>query len=168
MSENGSTNNNIPSGFTMSLALVDAIPVLLFSASVIVLALRFNSVLFIIGAVCSAFAGACKVLWKIIIAAKKKNVGVFNKLFKPFMFGGFALVLLSVILNMHRIDLASIWAAVTGVPAVFFFVIGIVGMTAMAVMGARLDKNSAKNNWIEQCTNSAAQLAFFLGIIFCG
>lgn len=170
MSENKTSGktDSVPSGFTLSLALVDAIPVILFSISVTVLALRFDSALFVIGAVCCTLGGAVKVLWKLIIAVKQKNIPIFNKLFRPLMFGGFALIAASVIINAGRIDLPALLSAVTGMPAVIFFAAGLVGMTAMGVMGAKLDKTSAKINWIEQCTNASAQLAFLLGIIACG
>ena len=51
-------------GFTVSLALVDAIPVLFFGASMILVAERFGSPLFIAGASLSTAAGCFKVLWK--------------------------------------------------------------------------------------------------------
>lgn len=56
--------DSVPSGFTLSLALVDAIPVILFSISVTVLALRFDSALFVIGALCCTLGGAaCVSAW---------------------------------------------------------------------------------------------------------
>lgn len=48
--------------FTLSLALFDALPVIFFSASMIVIALNFNNVIFVLGAVLCALAGILKVL----------------------------------------------------------------------------------------------------------
>ena len=48
-------------GFTIGLALVDAIPVLSFGISMVIIATRFDSALFMIGASLSVLAGCCKV-----------------------------------------------------------------------------------------------------------
>ena len=52
-----SKEKEIPEGFTLGMALMDAMPVLLFVCSVILIASKFHSVLFLAGAVCSALAG---------------------------------------------------------------------------------------------------------------
>ncbi|MDO4809343.1 MAG: hypothetical protein Q4A04_05205 [Eubacteriales bacterium] len=44
------TKNTIPENFTLSLALVDALPVLFFGGSMILIGLLFGSPLFLIGA----------------------------------------------------------------------------------------------------------------------
>ena len=46
-------------GFTVALALVDAIPVLSFGISMVIIATRFESPLFMIGAALSVLAGCC-------------------------------------------------------------------------------------------------------------
>ena len=46
-------------GFTVALALVDAIPVLRFGISMVIIASRFDSPLFMIGAFLSVLAGCC-------------------------------------------------------------------------------------------------------------
>ena len=55
-------------GFTVALALVDAIPVLSFGISMVIIAGRFDSPLFMIGVALSVLAGCCKVCWKLILA----------------------------------------------------------------------------------------------------
>ena len=67
------TKDTVPEDFTLSLALVDALPVLFFGGSMILTALLFKSRLFLIGALACFWAGAAKVLWKIIVVKKKKN-----------------------------------------------------------------------------------------------
>ena len=68
------TKDTVPENFTLSLALVDALPVLFFGGSMILIGLLFKSVLFMIGALLCFWAGAAKVVWKVIVVTKKKNV----------------------------------------------------------------------------------------------
>lgn len=153
-------------GFTLSLALVDALPVLLFGASCILIGMIFKSPLFIIGA-CLCFAGGfMKVMWKVVLALKKKDVRFLNKQFRYTMIGGFVLIIISVIVGFKRISLAAIGAAITGLPQVIFFALWLVGMITMGVLAKKLDSAVAKNNWIEQCVNGVAQLCFFVGLLF--
>lgn len=159
------SGSDVPEGFTLGLAIVDAIPVLEFCASTIVVALRFQSVLFVVGAVCSALAGCGKVLWKIILACAKRNVSWLNKQFRYLMGAGFVLMLVAVLVNLGSLQLGAIMRRVFAFPAVVFFALGVAGMVAMGVMGAKLDKNVARNNWIEQITNAVAQGMFLVGII---
>lgn len=60
--------------FTLSLALVDALPVLFFGVAAAALGLKLHSALFFIGAVVCLLAGAGKVLWKLLLALKGKDV----------------------------------------------------------------------------------------------
>lgn len=159
------SGSDVPEGFTLGLAIVDAVPVLEFCASTIVVALRFQSVLFVVGAACSALAGCGKVLWKIILACAKRNVSWLNKQFRYLMGAGFILMLVAVLVNLGSLQLGAIMRRVFAFPAVVFFVLGVAGMVAMGVMGAKLDKNVARNNWIEQITNAVAQGMFLVGII---
>ena len=85
-------------GFTVGLALVDAIPVLLFGVSAIVIGARWGNVLFLIGAVAMFVGGASKVLWKLLIGMGKGDKPLLAKLFRPLMFGGFALVLIAIVI----------------------------------------------------------------------
>ena len=61
-------------GFTIGLALVDAIPVLSFGISMLIIAGRFNSPLFTLGAVLSVLGGCCKVAWKLVLGITKKTI----------------------------------------------------------------------------------------------
>ncbi len=65
-------------GFTVALALVNAIPVLLFGSSMILVASRFGHPLFIIGAALSTLAGCCKVAWKLILVSFTLGFGSIN------------------------------------------------------------------------------------------
>ena len=54
--------------FPLSLALVDALPVLFFGAAAAILGVKLRSVVFIVGAALCLLAGAGKVVWKLLIA----------------------------------------------------------------------------------------------------
>ncbi len=160
------TRDTIPEDFTLSLALVDALPVLFFGASVILIGLIFKNALFLTGAILCFWAGAAKVLWKIIVVKKKKNVWWMFLQMRIAMPVGFSVMLLAVILNRNAIDLHTVLAAVLSLPSVVFFAIGALGMVLMGVFAAKLDSSDVRSNWIEQLTNAAAQAAIFTGILF--
>lgn len=154
-------------GFTLALALVDAIPVLFFGASMILIAIHFTSWIFIVGAILSTLAGCGKVLWKMLLVIRKKDIHWLNKPFVPMQATGFVLMLLSFILGFRKINFADLWSTVTAFPCVVFFA---VWLTMMGVMvwyrKNRFDDNSAKANWTAQIINSVAQISLFIGIIF--
>ena len=153
-------------GFTLSLALVDAIPVLLFGASVIIIGSRLQSPLFTIGAVLSTLAGCLKVVWKLILAIKKKNVRWLSKGFLPLMCAGWALILLSLIL-MRSGGMNTAWAdGLIRMPSVLLIALYIVLMGFMVWFRKKRFKNDdARSNWIAQIINCVAMASLFLGIL---
>ena len=160
------TKDTIPENFTLSLALVDALPVLFFGGSMILIGLLFGSLLFLIGAALCFWAGAAKVLWKIIVVARKKNVWWMFLQMRIVMPVGFALMILAVILNRSEINLPAVLASVLSFPSVIFFAAGVIGMVLMGVFAAKLDSADVRSNWIEQLTNAIAQASIFTGILF--
>ena len=160
------TKNTIPENFTLSLAFVDALPVLFFGGSTILIGLLFGSPLFLTGAVLCFWAGAAKVLWKIIVVKKKKNIWWLFLQMRIVMPLGFALMIFAVIMNRSAINLPAVFAAVISLPSVIFFAIGVTGMVLMGVFAAKLDSADVRSNWIEQITNALAQAAVFTGILF--
>ncbi len=153
-------------GFTVALALVDALPVLFFGGSMAILAARFGSPLFAVGAGLCIVAGLCKVLWKLLLGLKKGNFAFLTKPFVPCMAGGFLLMLAAVAINWKRISLAALWADISSLPSAAFFALGLAAMAAMGVLAKKLDQKSAKSNWCEQIVNSVAQGAILLGVLF--
>ena len=153
-------------GFTLALALVDAIPVLLFGASMIMIAARCNSVLFVIGAVLSTLAGCFKVLWKIILATRKKNVKWLNKGFLPLMGAGWILILLSLILMAVR-GANTAWASgLVRMPGILFLALWLVLMLFMVwYRKKRFINDDAKKNWTAQIINLIGQAALLLAIV---
>lgn len=159
------TREIVPEGFTLSLALIDALPVLFFCASMMVISRFFSSSLFLIGAMLCFLAGAAKVLWKLIVVWRKKNIWFLFLQMRILMPIGFVLMLISLFVNRSAISLAGMGAAFLRMPSLIFFLIGIAGMVLMAVFAVKLDSSNAKANWIEQLTNGIAQVAFFVGLL---
>jgi hypothetical protein len=160
------SENGLPQGFTLGMAYMDALPVIFFSCSMLNIALRFHSLIFVIGAIFSSLAGLGKVLWKILIAAVKKNITPLASQFRYLMSSGFLLMLLSLILNHKKIVWSSLRQAVFTMPSMLFFFLAIAGMVLMGICAAKLDKTDAKSNWLEESINTLAQLFLFLGILF--
>ena len=154
-------------GFTVGLALVDAIPVLSFAVSMLIIAGRFDSPLFLLGADLCVLGGCCKVSWKLILGIAKKDLRWLNNPFVPMMAGGFLMILLALILNLRKIDAAAVAAAVTGFPSLLFFLAWI-GL--MCFMGwyrkNRFQNDNARANWTAQIINAVGQTCLLLGILF--
>lgn len=150
--------------FPLSLALVDAIPVILFSISGIIIASLFKNTFFTIGICLCVVAGLGKVMWKFLITLVHKDYHFLNTQLRVLMPLGFLLMVIAVVCNVTKIDWSAVLAAVLSLPSLIFFIIGLCGMGAMFVFAAKRD-DSLKSNWIEQGTNSIAQLMFLLGIL---
>ena len=154
-------------GFTVGLALVDAIPVLSFGISMVIIAARFRSPLFMVGAALSVLAGCFKVAWKLVLGITRKDLRWLNKPFVPMQGAGFLLMIVSVILGFRRIRWAGVLAAVMGVPSILFFIAWI-GL--LCFMGwyrkNRFSNDDARSNWTAQIVNAVGQTCLLLGILF--
>ncbi len=154
-------------GFTVALALVDAIPVLSFGIAMVIIAGRFDSPLFLIGAVLSVLGGCCKVAWKLVLGIAKKDLRWLNKPFVPLMAGGFLLLLVSFILGFGKINWAGVGAAIVSMPSVLFFTAWIGLMFFMGWYRKHKFKNDdARANWTAQIINAVGQTCLLLGILF--
>ncbi|MBQ0065448.1 MAG: hypothetical protein KBT48_06755 [Firmicutes bacterium] len=151
-------------GFTWKLALLDACPVLLFGISVLSIGAKFNNPFFRIGAILSFLAGLGKVVWKILLAWKQKDVRILSNQFKYCMISGAMIMFISTI--MAKVNWLSLFQAMCTMPSVIFFGIGIIGMALMGYMAKNCSQEDAKNNWIEEVINTLAQLCILLGILF--
>ena len=156
-------------GFTIGLALVDAVPVLSFGISMILIASRFDSPLFLVGAALSVLAGCCKVAWKLVLGIWKKDLRWLNKPFVPVQAAGFLLMLVSFLLGFRRIRWAAVGAALIGFPSIVFFLAWIGLMGFMGWFRKNKFKNDdAKTNWTAQIINAVGQTCLLLGILFAG
>ena len=154
-------------GFTLGLALVDAIPVLSFGISMVIIASRFDSPLFMVGAALSVLAGCCKVAWKLILGIAKKDLRWLNKPFVPMQAAGFLLMLISFIIGFGKINWAGVGAALIGFPSLPFFIawIGLMGFMGWFRKN-KFNNDDAKSNWTAQIINAIGQTCLLLGILF--
>lgn len=154
-------------GFTVGLALVDAIPVLSFGISMVIVASRFDSPLFLAGAALSVLAGCCKVAWKLVLGIANKDLKWLNKPFVPMQATGFLLMLVSFVLGFRRIHWGGVWTAVTGIPSILFFAAWIGLMFTMSwYRKHKFQRNDAHSNWTAQIINALGQTCLLLGILF--
>ena len=156
-------------GFTVGLALVDAIPVLSFGISMVIIASRFDSPLFMIGAALSVLAGCCKVAWKLVLGIAKKDLRWLNKPFVPMQAVGLLLMLISFVIGFGKIDWSGVLTAVTGLPSLLFFIawIGLMGFMGW-FRKHKFSNDDAKSNWTAQIINAVGQTCLLLGILFAG
>lgn len=156
-------------GFTIGLALVDAIPVLSFGVAMVIIASRFDSPLFMIGAILSVLGGCCKVTWKLALGVAKKNLRWLNKPFVPMMASGFFLLILSLIVGFGKINWAGVGAAILGLPSVLFFAawVGLMGFMGW-YRKHKFSNDDARSNWTAQIVNAVGQTCLLLGILFAG
>lgn len=154
-------------GFTLGLALVDAIPVLSFGISMVIIASRFDSPLFMIGAALSVLAGCCKVAWKLVLGIAKKDLRWLNKPFVPMQVTGFGLIIGSLLTSLTKIDWAGVLAAVTSFPSILFFIcwIGLMGFMGWYRKN-KFKNDDAHSNWTAQIINAVGQTCLLLGILF--
>ena len=154
-------------GFTLALALVDAIPVLSFGISMVIIAGRFDSPLFMLGAALSVLAGCCKVAWKLVLGIAKKDLRWLNKPFVPMQATGFLLMLISFVIGFRKISWGGVLSAVTSLPSILFFLAWIGLMFFMSWYRKNKFKNDdAHSNWTAQIINAIGQTCLLLGILF--
>jgi len=162
---NKMTKDTFPRDFSLGLALVDAIPVLFFGATVVISGAIFKSPLFIFGAVISFASGAVKVLWKIIAALKKKNIWWMFLQMRIAMPIGFVIMIIGFVSAFGRIDFSWLLKTVISLPYVVFFAFGFIGMILMCIFAFTLDSSKPRSNWTEQITNGISQAMFFIGVL---
>ena len=154
-------------GFTIALALVDAIPVLSFGISMVIIAGRFDSPLFMIGAALSVLAGCCKVAWKLVLGIWKKDLRWLNKPFLPMQITGFGFILGSLLTSLGKINWAGVLSAVVSFPSILFFLAWIVLMGFMGwYRKHKFVGDDAHSNWTAQIVNAIGQTCLLLGILF--
>ncbi len=83
-------------GFTLGMAAVDTVPVVLFAAGGAIAAGRLQSVWFVLGVVLCTAAGGCKAGWKYVLALRRQDVPLLQRMFRVLMPSGFGLMLFSV------------------------------------------------------------------------
>ena len=135
--------------FTIELALVDYIPVVLFAIAGIILACDlknkmggFNFLLFNLGVWGVFAAGAAKATWKLLIAANVADIQILNKMFFPtqsigFLLAGLALITM-LIAKKNRLYAVNTFVFIGMMVAG----LGIMD-TILAILAGRLKKGGA-------------------------
>ena len=158
-------SDSIPEGFTLSMALMDCLPVAFFCVGAGVLATRFDSALFRVGVALVVLAGALKVCWKLVLSLARRDVRFLNRQLRYLMPVGFALALASLAVDRAKWSPASVLTHVTAMPSLAFLVAGLAGMSLMGWFARNLDGRDAKANWREQAVNAISQLCIMLAIV---
>ncbi|MDD6351680.1 MAG: hypothetical protein PUG16_04700 [Lachnospiraceae bacterium] len=154
----------LPEGFTLSMALVDCLPVLFFCLASGILAYRFDSILFRIGILLVILAGAMKAGWKFVIALLHRDLRFLNRQMRYLMPIGFLLMLLALFVDRSRWSIKAVLSHITHFPSLFFFLLGFLGILFLIWLAGHQNNREAKANWKEQIVNSFAQACFLLGI----
>lgn len=155
--------SEVPEGFTLALALVDAVPVAFFCASAAVFGIRAASPLFVAGSVVAFAGGAGKVCWKLLIAVARRNVAWLNKQMHYVMPVGFALMIAGAVINHAQV--AGLLAGLVRLPSLAFLIVWFACMCAMGYFAGHRDQSSARSNWIEQCVNACGQAALLAALL---
>jgi len=156
--------NTIPEGFTVGLALVDLLPVIFFGLTAILVGMLTNQPLIYAGAVICFVSGLLKVLWKFIVVLKKKNIWPLFLQMRICMPVGFLIVFAGIIISVVN-GSAQVLAKVLQMPSLIFLIGGFLGMGLMIFFAVKLDSSDLASNWIEQLTNSIAQLCFLIAFL---
>lgn len=158
---------DMPEGFTLTMALVDAVPVVLFCLSCIALGRRIGSASFVAGAALAFAGGTLKVGWKLAMALLHKNVPFLSRQMRYTMPLGFLLMIAGVVdaVVQGRLDPACAWAAATSMPSALLFLAWVACMGAMGYFAGHLDGLDARANWLEQGTNALGQACLLAGVL---
>ncbi len=148
---------------SLGMAIMDAVPVLCFCVSMILVEQVYGDVLFGIGAFLCVLAGAGKVLWKILLALVKRDVPILYRQFRYLMPCGAVLMLLS--LAVARPDLSALWKNLSGFPCGILFLVAVIAFILLGILAANLDDTSKKANWIEQSVNLIAQACILMAVV---
>ena len=165
MSNTKMNKDIVPDNFTIGLVIVDMIPVLLFGGSGLIFGLLARNILISIGASICFLSGFLKVWWKLIVVIKKRNVWFLFKQMRIVMPIGFLILVIGIVIASIAGKMGDVLRGCMQFPQVILFALGFVGMGLMGFFAKNLDSTDVKANWIEQITNSLAQLFIFMGLL---
>ena len=158
------SETKVPKGFTLGLALMDAVPVILFCAAALSFGTKIGAPpLFLVGAILAFLGGAGKVAWKLVIATVHKNMPWLGRQMRVTMPTGFLLMILGCALQ-GELALRVVGSLGT-MPSIAFVLIWFACMCAMGYFATHRDQTNARDNWTEQITNAVGQAALLLAIL---
>lgn len=157
------SHNDIPEGFMLALALVDAIPVALFCASAAVFGAQVGSPLFVAGAALAFLGGAGKVGWKLLIALAHRNVPLLSRQMRVVMPVGFLLMVAGAATRAGQAT--AVLARLGQMPSLALVIAWVACMCAMGYFAGHRNQGSARDNWTEQLTNAAGQACLLAALL---
>lgn len=161
-----SENKGGKEGFTLGLALMDAIPCIAFGVDMLMLSKPLKSTLFLIGALFVFAAGMFMVIYKLCLAIAKKEYPGLKKAMPIVMSAGWIMIIIALIIKRKMISFAGIWAGISSMPACIFFIAGLVSFIAfITYFKTKFNADSAKDNWVEEILNALTQTCFMIGVI---
>ena len=120
--------------------------------------------LLILALVVCLLAGAGKVLWKLLIALRGRDVQLLGAQLRYLMPAGFALMILGAVLS-NRAAVRGVCSGAIRMPSAVLFALAVLGLIAMIVCAKKFDRHDVRGNWIEQGVNAFAQGCFLLGVL---
>ena len=159
------TKESLPDDFTLSLVIVDSLPVIVFSISMLCLYQKFPSMIYLLGAVLCTLAGLLKVLWKLVVVLWKRNIYFCYIQLRYLMPIGFFLILLSLAIDRKMIHLTDLIKQISQFPNCLCYIMFVASMILMGIFAKKLDPEKVRSNWIEQLTNLFGQICLLLGIL---
>ena len=153
----------VPEGFTVTLALEDAVPVVLFCLATISMGRAIQSPLFVLGASIAFAAGALKVAWKLVMALGHRNIPLLSRQMRYVMPLGFLLMAIGLI--VQRGAAGALILRMLELPSLPFTLVWAALICLMVHFARTKDQLDSASNWKEQGTNSAAQLAFLVSVL---
>ena len=184
--------------FSIEMALVDYIPVAFFAIAAFILLVdlknkmtSFNYLIFSLGVLGVAVAGACKATWKMLYAAGVGDIAILNKMFFPTQSVGFLLAGLGILImliakhNKGKIYSVSTFAFIGMMVAglavldvclcvlagklkkrgmILVFILSFICSLCMGYLSSR-DFTEAIWNWIAQGINVVGQGTLLIGVI---
>jgi len=157
-------DDQMPSGFSLSLALVDLIPEVLFLGLGLTAAEKTGSVPVFLGAVLCVCAGLMKAFWKMFLALRGTDRKLLPVLFRILLPAGFVMMIAGFIAAGSRARL--LFSGMLRGAALGFFLAGCAGMAAMVVFMVKVkQRSSVRGNWIEEWTNIFMQGMFLISML---
>ena len=157
------SHTDTPEGFTLTLALVDAVPVALFCASAATFGAQAGSPLFVAGAALAFIGGAGKVCWKLLIALAHRNVPLLSRQMRVVMPVGLALMVAGAATRPEQA--VATLASLGQMPSLALVLAWVACMCAMGYFAGHRDQGSARDNWTEQLTNAAGQACLLAALL---
>ncbi|WP_321972304.1 hypothetical protein [Paratractidigestivibacter sp.] len=153
----------VPEGFTLSLALVDALPVAFFATATFAFGSRLNSGLFIAGAVFAVIGGTGKVAWKLVMALGHKNLPALARQMRVTMPIGFVLIIAGCVAEGQAF--MGLTAGLVRMPSLALLLAFCACMVAMGWFAGHMDQADARANWVEQLTNACGQACLLAAVL---